>query len=84
MIHLPLTEDEIHALDARVDRLNAAADRALADNNDRKAERLTDKADALQSALWCVSSEDDAYLFTEDDAAVIVEALKREREAGNL
>jgi hypothetical protein len=75
-----LTQTELAALGARVNRLNALADRALEDNNDRKAERLTDKADALAMAL--AAYEDGSA--DERDLGIIAEALLNERLNGHL
>jgi hypothetical protein len=77
---LTLTEDEREALEVRIIRLMGAADRALENNNDAKAERLTDKADALAMALAALDDESaDAR-----DLACIEDGLRREREYGNL
>jgi len=77
---LTLTEIQTAALIARIARLNSLADRALENNNDAKAERLTDKADALDMALNAVQwGNGDAH-----DIACIAEALRREIEIGNL
>jgi hypothetical protein len=78
-----LTEVELIALTERVNRLNRLADRALDESNDRKAERLTDKADALDLALFRYLNHDDEPL-TRDDVCLIHLALERERELGNL
>jgi hypothetical protein len=80
---LTLTEVELIALTERVHRLNRLADRALEESNDRKAERLSDKADALDLALFRYLGKDDEAL-DRDDVCVIHLALERERELGNL
>ena len=80
---LTLTEIELIALTNRVHRLNRLADRALEQSNDRKAERLSDKADALDLALFRYLGNDDQKI-DRDDVTVIHLALERERELGNL
>jgi len=77
---LTLTEDQREALEVRIIRLMGAADRALDNNNDAKAERLTDKADALSMALAAFDwNNADAR-----DLACIADALRREEEYGNI
>ena len=83
---LKLTDDEQLALAKRVERLNRLADRALDESNDRKAERLTDRADALDLALFRYYATDaigDEGL-TASDVLLIQDALERERSGGHL
>ena len=80
MNDLILTEDEREALEVRIIRLMGAADRALENNNDAKAERLTDKYEALSMALFALDAND----ASARDLAVIADGLRRERDFGNL
>ena len=80
---LILSDVELIALTERVHRLNRLADKALDESKDARAERLSDKADALDLALFRYFGNDDQKI-DRDDVAVIHLALERERDLGNL